>query len=177
MKTISKLFFAVAAVAAVPVFAACGGDIGAGKFVEYRLAAVATPKTSGSCQVDATHTTNLQNGSSVLIYGIAGTAGDQLFLDLGSKEGVIAGAKQDDGSYLFKGTTTDLQVNGQTQITVQTTLTVAFTADGKTITGDTVVDVKTSCAGPQCGQNPGGECTQTFNFSGVEVPDPDAPAP
>jgi hypothetical protein len=176
MKTTTKLFFAVIAVAAVPVFAACGGDIGAGKYAEFRLATVALPKESGDCQPNTTHVTNFESGSTVLIYGISGSSGDELFLDTGGKEGVLDGTKQDDGSFVFTGKATDTMVQGPTTTISETDISVTFTVTGKTLSGSTIEKLSVSCSG-QCGGFQGGECTSTFNFDGVEVQNPQAPDP
>ncbi len=173
----TRLFFAGLAVMAVPTFAACGGgiDVGAGKFTAFRVAAVGTPTASGDCNTNPNHTTTFRAGSTFLLYGVSGTAADQLFLDTG--KAVLEGAKQDDGSFVFKGNTTDTMMAGNnTTITSKSDITVSFKPDGKAITGTTIDAESSLCAGT-CGNFNGGACTLTSAFAGVEVEDPDAPPP
>jgi hypothetical protein len=175
----TRFFFAAAAVTAIPVVAACGGglDVGAGKFTALRVASVSIPNLSGSsCQKDPNKTSTLRVGGTVYVYGIKGTNGDQLFLDLGGT--VLTGGVQNDGSYKFTGndTNTQTQGGGNNTATVTTTndISVSFTADGKTVSGTTVVVQKVTCTGA-CGNFGSGDCTTTAGFVGVEVEDADAP--
>ena len=175
MKT--RLFFAAIGVVAVPTLAACGGiDVGAGKFTAFRVATVGTPVASGDCNTNPNHTTTFRTGATFLVYGVPSTAADELFLDTGKT--VLVGAKQDDGSFTFKGNTTDTMMAGNsTTITTKTDITVSFKADGTSVSG-TSIDAESSLCAGQCNGFNGGNCVLTSGFAGVEVENPDdAPAP
>ncbi len=174
MQTKTRLFFAIAAVASIPVFAACGGglDIGAGKYTAIRIASVGDPTLTGSCQANPDKTTTLRAGATAYIYGVKGTSADQLFLDVGGT--VLTGAEQSDGSFRFDGKTTNVNQQGQNcTITSTTAITVAFTADGNTVSGSTTI-VQSAAVSGNCG-TPQGDCTSTAAFVGVQIEDADPP--
>jgi len=92
-----------------------GAEVVPGDYSVFRIASVNAGKESGDCgTVDpnptTTHKSTFRVGATFLAYGISTTTGDDLYLDVGGE--VLTGELQADGSYEFKGVTTDTQVTG-----------------------------------------------------------------
>jgi hypothetical protein len=110
------ILFGVAAVSLLGL-AGCqsGAEVVPGDYSVFRIASVDAGKQTGDCgTVDpnptSTHKTTFRAGSTFLAYGISTTTGDDLYLDIGGE--VLPGELQADGSYQFRGVTTDTQVTG-----------------------------------------------------------------
>jgi hypothetical protein len=147
--------------------AGCGG-FGAGDYLVYRIAAPEA-KLSGDCQNNPDRTTTFQNGSTVVMYAIAGDSDDVYYLDVGST--VLTGTTTDDG-YSFTGNTTETQdVGGNTTVTSKTTLTVTVVDDGDQVSGTFVSVQETSCSGQDCSFVDVGKCTASSTYVGVLIDD------
>jgi hypothetical protein len=148
--------------------------IGAGEYTAVRIAK-ATVTFSADCAAlaDPNHTTTFKEGETVLVYGVSGDAGDQLYLDLGGV--VIPGGEQDDGSFRFSAKDTQINHQIDADITTVTTITVTFTVSGSEYVGKSATHIDVSCSGSNCGGND--TCTATTDFEGVEVEGEDVPEP
>lgn len=100
----------------IPIVAACGNTtINAGEYTVFRIAFGSEGVRSGACgPVDpnptTTHSSTFRSGATFLAYGVAFSDGDELFLDVGGQ--VLTGSTPGDGTYEFKGNTTDTEELG-----------------------------------------------------------------
>lgn len=153
---------------------ACGGvDIGAGQYDTFRIAADGEPSVSpSSCKSDDGNKTTFFTGATFVVYGVPGANADQLYLELPGR--VLSGGQEDSGEYVFSGKQTQVQDMDPVTITSVDSLTVSFTVDGTSITGDVVETVTVKCSGT-CGGFDDTSCKTTTSFQGVEVKSPDEP--
>lgn len=140
---------------------ACGG-IGAGDYVVYRVASNEA-SLSGDCTDDPDHSSNLLDGATFIIYGVATESDDVLYLDAGTL--VFEGAATDDG-YAFSGKQVDVQGGGGTTFTSTVDYSVTLTDNGSDVAG--TFTVKSTNETP----NATNTCTSTRTFIGVQLDDP-----
>jgi hypothetical protein len=108
-----KVFVGAAALLALSSgLMGCGGGIGAGDYVVYRIASSEGSVSEGcGIDVDDDDSTTLRSGASMLLFAVAGEEGETYYLDLDGGV-VLEGGVQDDGSYAFSGESVDVEEFG-----------------------------------------------------------------
>lgn len=170
---------------AVPFFAACDNiSLSSGEYTVIRIATVSPPTKGADCMVmpdpNHTSTSNVQAGSTIMVYGVTTSSGDVFVLDFGGT--ALQGAVQSDGTYQFNGKTTTVdkqQVGMGNDITVTkvTSETVTMTLAGDTASFKVVAVDSNTCMGTPCQAAQTNSCTTTDNFAGVAVSDTAVPPP
>lgn len=169
---------------------ACG-PVAPGDYVVYRVA-FETGSVSPDCYGDgevpddiAFDTSTFRSGATFVVWR---TVDDQYFLDNGGL--LIAGTDQGSGSFVFTGTSTDVEVtegiSGTTTTygytyggidpkttTLKNTTTISATLQGQTITGTQTVSLAQTCEKRGCEDYDTFSCTQTGTFVGTRVKDAD----
>jgi hypothetical protein len=151
--------FALCALAA----AGCGGGIGPGDYVIFRVAFEHTKESGAGCNTTGNpieESSSIRTSTSFHLYG---GANEKLYLEVNDPQGsTLEGGESGDG-YAFTGKSEVTNALAGQSVTLTTKIDVTMTLDGSIATG-THKHAQT-CAGNGCGAQEG-TCTQTTNFVG-----------
>ena len=146
----------------------CASSVGPGDYQGFRIAA-GDATASGTCAFEneeGDSSTFLLGGTFVL-FAISGADGEIFHLDVGGA--VLKGYASETG-FSFQGKSTDVEVNGPTTITTNTTTTVSFDLDGSEVTnGKYSTKTEANCSAGDCMGFDPVNCTRSATFSGVEI--------
>jgi hypothetical protein len=160
----------------------CGGGIGPGDYVFFRVAFTQQEKESGLCldedgvptndTNDKLDKTDFRSSSLFLIYGAVEDQEEKLYLDTGT---VTLEGYEEAGLYTFTATSTDVnftEINGGgDKHTFTKKLLVEMTIDGTSVVGTSEMTEKKACTGSTCALTlpVTVNCAKTRTFVGTEI--------
>jgi hypothetical protein len=152
----------------------CNGALKPGDYRIYKMEFIAPTKSTGCFFPDKGPDANSASDSdttlSTDLWVITADTAGFFYIDLGKHS--LQGAVTDTG-YSFTGTTVNVEFDQddpkKTKRTVTVVETINVTVDGKSISGDAIVDTSFACSGAGCTAIP--TCTVDAKFSGTEVDD------
>ena len=174
MRLRQGLALGLAALGFGTVIGGCNGALSPGDYRLYKMEFIAPTKSTGCFFPEKGPDANSGSDSDTTLATdlwvlTADTAGF-FYIDLGNHS--LQGAATDTG-YSFTGTKVDVEFDQndpkKTRRTVTIVETINVIVDGKSISGDAIVDTAFACVGAGCTNLP--NCSVTAKFSGTEVDD------
>lgn len=174
MRLRQVLALGLAALGFGTVSGGCSGAIGPGDYRLYKMEFIAPTKSTGCFFPDKGPDANSGSDSDTTlatdVWVITADTAGFFYIDLGNHS--LQGAVTDTG-YAFTGTKVDVEFDQddpkKTKRTVTVVETINVTVDGKSISGDAIVDTSFACSGAGCTNIP--TCTVDTKFSGTQVDD------